>query len=127
MNYSKQRELILDVMRKTKEHPTAEMIYQRLKGDHPRLSLATVYRNLNQLCAAGILKKLHVADSPDRFDGNVAPHFHLACTCCGCVSDMDGQNDWRSLLDAENKNRVISCDVVFYGSCSDCIAQAQIG
>ena len=64
MNYSRQREMILEAVARTKEHPTAETVYQSLKVQHPRLSLATVYRNLNQLCEAGTLKRLRLTDSP---------------------------------------------------------------
>ncbi len=124
MNYSKQRELIIDALRRTDQHPTAETVYRTLKGEHPRLSLATVYRNLNQLCETGVIKKLHVADSPDRFDGNVEPHYHLCCKDCRQIIDIAVPKDaWRSLLSKDEKHCIDGCDVLFYGTCAQCAEQ----
>lgn len=126
MNYSKQRELIINVLRHTDEHPTAETVYRTLKGQYPRLSLATVYRNLNQLCETGAIKKLHVADSPDRFDGNVEPHYHLCCKSCKKVIDITvPKGAWRSLIATEEKHSIEGCDVIFYGTCSLCIEEGN--
>ncbi len=124
MNYSKQRELIIDVLRRTDQHPTAEAVYRTLKYEHPRLSLATVYRNLNQLCEAGIVKKLHVADSPDRFDGHIAPHCHLCCKVCKQIIDITvPEISWRSFIPKDEKHRIDDCDVLFYGTCAECVGQ----
>ncbi|MEA5135649.1 MAG: transcriptional repressor [Candidatus Fimivivens sp.] len=126
MNYSKQRELIIDVLRHTDEHPTAETVYRTLKGQYPRLSLATVYRNLNQLCETGVIRKLHVADSPDRFDGNVEPHYHLCCKSCKKVIDITvPKSAWRSLIPGEEKHSIEGCDVIFYGTCNLCIEEGN--
>ena len=55
MIYSKQRELILKAVLENRVHPTADAVFSFLKPDHPELSLATVYRNLNQLAKNGLL------------------------------------------------------------------------
>lgn len=124
MNYSKQRELIIDALRRTDEHPAAETVYRTLKAEHPRLSLATVYRNLNQLCDTGVIKKLHVADSPDRFDGNTEPHYHLCCKVCRQIIDITvPKHAWRSLISEHEKHCIDGCDVLFYGTCADCARQ----
>lgn len=124
MNYSKQRELIIDALRRTDQHPTAETVYRTLKSEHPRLSLATVYRNLNQLCDTGVINKLHVADSPDRFDGNVEPHYHLCCKTCKRIIDIAVPKDaWRSLVSKDEKHCIDGCDVLFYGTCVQCAEQ----
>ncbi len=126
MNYSKQRELIIDALRHTTEHPTAETVYRTLKGDYPRLSLATVYRNLNQLCETGVIRKLHVADSPDRFDGNIEPHYHLCCKACKRVLDIHvPQEYWRVLVSNSEGHNIEGCDVIFYGTCSQCLEENQ--
>lgn len=126
MNYSKQREIIVETLRHSTEHPTAETVYRTLKSDYPRLSLATVYRNLNQLCATGIIKKLHVADSPDRFDGNIEPHYHLCCKVCKKVIDIETpKGAWRALLMPNEKHHIDECDVFFYGTCAKCIEEGR--
>lgn len=124
MNYSKQRELIIDALRYTDEHPTAETVYRKLKGDYPRLSLATVYRNLNQLCETGVIRKLHVAGSPDRFDGNIEQHYHLCCKTCKKIIDIMGpEGAWRSLISGNEKHCIEGCEVIFYGTCAECIEE----
>lgn len=88
MNYSMQRELILDYLKNTKEHPTAERIYSDLKERLPNLSLATVYRNCNKLCETGQIIRLKSEGKTDRFDADVSDHQHFICTSCGNVLDL---------------------------------------
>ncbi|MFV0497306.1 MAG: transcriptional repressor [Candidatus Fimivivens sp.] len=124
MKYSKQRACIMDALRNTDEHPTAETIYRQLKENYPRLSLATVYRNLNQLCETGVIKKLYVAGSSDRFDANVEEHFHLCCKLCNKIIDVMGSQDaWRALLSERDKHCIDSCNVIFYGTCGACVEE----
>ena len=83
--YSQQRELIYQAVCDTKEHPTAQMIYDMLRPQMPKLSLGTVYRNLQQMAQSGRLLEL---DGPvSRYDATVTPHTHLRCSCCGRVAD----------------------------------------
>ena len=77
MKFSRQREIILRHVKNFPVHPTADQVYTALKKENPNLSLGTVYRNLNQLSDAGMLKKIHIADGSDRFDGRTDPHFHM--------------------------------------------------
>lgn len=89
MRYSKQRELILNTVLQSHVHPTADYVYNCLKTDYIELSLGTVYRNLNFLAEHNMLKKICVPNGSDRFDGTLTEHYHLICTKCGCVSDID--------------------------------------
>lgn len=88
MNFSKQRESILDYLKNTKEHPTAERIYTDLKQTFPNLSLATVYRNCNQLCEAGKILRLTTDGKTDHFDADTSDHQHFVCLNCDSVSDL---------------------------------------
>ena len=74
---SRQRERILLLLRKTASHPTAEWVYMKLKKEIPDLSLGTVYRNLKVLMEQGQIQKLPAGSVFDRFEGNIAPHYHL--------------------------------------------------
>ena len=87
--YSRQRELIYQAVLGSKEHPTAEMVYQWLKPVAPNLSLGTVYRNLNFLSEMGILRKISMPVGSDRFDGRLDEHYHMTCTACGRVFDVE--------------------------------------
>ena len=86
--YSKQRELILNSLRNRKDHPTAEKLYLDLKNEMPELGIATVYRNLSDLCEEGKIIRIKTASSQDKFDGNTMPHIHFECKECGDIIDI---------------------------------------
>ncbi|MBQ9624806.1 MAG: transcriptional repressor [Clostridia bacterium] len=89
MKYSKQRELIYNAVAPNRMHPTADDIYDMLKRDNPNLSLATVYRNLNQLADNNDIIKVQIPGQKDRFDPNVHDHYHFICSECGHIYDID--------------------------------------
>lgn len=117
--YSRQRELIYQTLRNTKEHPSADMIYQALKPDNPSLSLGTVYRNLNLLAAEGRI--VRIPSSVDRYDGDTSPHSHFVCTRCGSVRDLDLPYN-RELDEAAARTdcRVTGRIILFTGLCAQC-------
>ena len=83
--YSQQRERIYQAVRNSREHPTAQMVYDALRPELPKLSLGTVYRNLQQMADEGRLVQIDGAVT--RFDAVLAPHTHLCCARCGRVED----------------------------------------
>lgn len=83
------RQAILDALHGTKEHPTAEMLYNELKPEISDLSLGTVYRNLSMFCDEGIAQALGKVNGKERFDGRTDVHSHFVCKCCGRVLDVD--------------------------------------
>ena len=122
MKYSKQRELIYEAIEKNAVHPTADEVYTMLKGDHPGLSLGTVYRNLNLLAELGEAKKITTPDGADRFDGHTTPHYHFCCTCCGKVKDIYVEDmDYIGEFAGKHFDGVIeSHTAMFFGKCKDC-------
>lgn len=119
--YSRQRELIYQCLKESREHPTAEMIYQKLKPDNPALSLGTVYRNLNLLAEQGSI--IRMPFPVERYDADVAPHPHFLCRKCGSVYDLEGLA-YDSGLD-EDAARQSGHDVerhtlLFTGICVNC-------
>ena len=83
-----QRKAILEKLRGVTSHPTAEKIYQMVKQELPRISLGTVYRNLEKLAQQGIVIKLGEHGKAARFDADTKNHFHIQCTLCGEISDL---------------------------------------
>lgn len=118
--YSKQRELIRGRLMATDQHPTAEMLYQWLKPDHPALSLGTIYRNLNFLAEQGEIARMSFP--VERFDANIKPHPHFVCVSCGNVYDLDlpydGELDQEA--SAASGGRIDSHELLFRGICSKC-------
>ncbi len=124
MNYSKQRESVLQYLKNTKAHPTAEQIYADLKPKLPNLSLATVYRNLAQLCQSGSVIRLSAGDKTDHYDADTSDHQHFVCRACGRVSDLFFRLP-PELLD-ENLGECFCADsykLYVYGTCARCSAK----
>lgn len=85
---TRQRAVILEELRKVTSHPTADEVYSIVRERLPRISLGTVYRNLDFLADSGQILKLEAAGSTKRFDGETAWHQHVRCTQCGCIGDI---------------------------------------
>ena len=122
MRYSHQRERIFRAVAESTQHPTANMVYDALKTEMPRLSLGTVYRNLNQLADAGRLRKIPLADGSCRFDKTTNTHSHIVCESCGCVADvtLPSFTALEQAITDETGYTLRSYDVVLRGLCKDC-------
>lgn len=120
---TKQRDLILKVLKSTDTHPTADWIYEQVKKEMPNISLGTVYRNLSILKEAGEILELNCGSKFSRFDGNPENHYHFVCTQCGKVSDVKGcsvNKELDSEVSKKNNVQVFFHRTEFYGLCSDC-------
>ena len=122
MNYSKQRELILNTLKENVVHPTAEYLYSKIKEKDSKISLATLYRNLNQLSENGIIKKIDGLETSSHFDHNTFEHYHFICSKCGRVFDInaDVAPDLIKKTEELTGFEVQSHDIVFTGLCKDC-------
>lgn len=120
MRYSKQRELVMQKVEALCNHPTAEDIYNAAVKDCPGLSLGTVYRNLNSLVDAGRVRRVPIPGKADRFDHTLAPHSHLYCTCCGCVTDVELDEQRVIRLVKNSHDSIQGCAVTFFGVCEAC-------
>ncbi|MGF6376802.1 Fur family peroxide stress response transcriptional regulator [Clostridiales Family XIII bacterium PM5-7] len=128
MKNSKQRSLILNIVRENPVHPTAEWIYGQACKEMPSIGIATVYRNLNALVTLGEIEKIHIADGIDRFDGNTKEHYHLKCTSCGKLQDLDADSDALDNLHrtvgttfAIDDSNIRLNTTLLKGVCNDCI------
>ncbi len=121
MNFSRQRESILNYLKNTKEHPTAEKIYADLKEEIPTLSLATVYRNCRKLVEMGELIQLDTDGKTAHFDADTQDHQHFVCKDCGRVYDMFFKLP-KTMID-QNSPDGFTADtykLFFYGVCKKC-------
>ena len=85
---TRQRMVILEELKKIKTHPTADEVYEQARQRLPRISLGTVYRNLEVLSGCGLIQKLELGGTQKRYDGNVGNHQHIRCVRCGCIEDV---------------------------------------
>ena len=103
LNYSRQREAIYNYLLSTKKHPTAETIFQAVQQDYPKISLATVYRNLTVLEETGQVQRIPCNDAKDHYDANTAEHPHFVCNYQGFGGTIE------------------QSQVVFFGKCPACL------
>lgn len=87
MRMTKQRRVILEELRRHKDHPTADTLYERVRKKLPKISLGTVYRNLEILTALGEIQTLELSGSQKRYDGIANKHYHIRCLHCGRVDN----------------------------------------
>ena len=121
LRLTRPRRLILDVVRATDAHPTAAFVYRRVRRRLPRVSLATVYRNLRMLAAEGFLAE-RADEAGMRFDGNTGPHDHFTCLACGRIYDVAARVE-RSVgrrLSARTGFEVLDHRTEYYGRCGAC-------
>lgn len=126
--YSKKRQSIIDCLKSTDTHPTAEWVYSQLKPQYPDLSLATVYRNLKELVLSGEAIVVDVVDGKVRFDGKTRSHTHAVCTECGKVIDLEDITVSEEMLEkakAVSGFFVTSSKLQFSGLCAECMSREQ--
>ncbi len=85
---TKQQQVVLQTLRSTVSHPTADELFIEVRRYLPRVSLATVYRNLSKLESEGKIQSLELGSGQRRYDGNSAAHFHVRCRSCNRVADL---------------------------------------
>ena len=113
------RRLILEVVRDTDTHPTAAYVHGRVRKQLPRVSLATVYRNLRRLAAEGVL--LERADTTGmRFDANLDSHDHFTCLSCRRIYDVPARRPRSGGASPRAGFEVLEQRTEFYGRCAAC-------
>lgn len=125
--FSRQRECILNNLRSRRDHPTADMVYESVREELPRISLGTVYRNLSLLAESGQILKISANGGADHFDGFTEPHNHFICGCCGKVVDMDYVPEESIMENASQSfdGIIDTYELQFYGRCRDCISDIR--
>ena len=125
---TKQRKKILEVVKNTDTHPTADWIYEEVKKDIPNISLGTVYRNLNVLAEMDEIMVLEYGSNHSRYDGNAHEHYHFHCQNCGNVYDLwdvDFKEKLNQEVEEKASHKVFNHRLEFYGLCADCQTETQ--
>ncbi|MCU0588941.1 MAG: transcriptional repressor [Syntrophobacteraceae bacterium] len=117
-----QRRMILDELRASRSHPTADEVYERVKRKLPRISLGTVYRNLEALASQGAIQRLDLAGVQRRFDHAPAPHHHVRCVRCGALEDiiLRGSAHPDQLVQDARGFEILDAKLEFLGICPEC-------
>ncbi len=119
MRYSRQREMITEIIKSRCDHPTADMIYNTARERDANISLGTVYRNLKLLADEGEIITLETEDKKIHYDGDTSRHSHFICSDCGRIIDL--------FKPAETPNEIKEMGLtvsgekcIYYGCCNDC-------
>ena len=123
LRLTRQRKVILEELRKVNTHPSADKIYEMVRKRLPRISLGTVYRNLEILSASGEIQKLELGCTSKRFDGIADNHYHIRCLHCDRVVDAPADFDVAVNHDLKNTTnfKIIGHRLEFIGICPDCL------
>jgi len=120
----RKRDAILDYLKHTKAHPSAETIYTDLKSEISDLAMGTVYRNLTLFRQQGLVSSIATVSGVERFDANTDPHVHFICTGCDAVIDLDEMQVPQNLQAAASQccgGRADICQLSFTGLCRECL------
>ncbi len=122
LRMTRQRQSILEELRKTDAHPSADEIFGRVRQQMPRISLGTVYRNLEILSAQGEIQTIEMAGSLKRFDGVAENHYHIRCVNCDRLIDapVEVSNSLENAAQMHTDFRILGHKVEFTGVCPDC-------
>ncbi len=117
-----QRQIILEELAKVKSHPTASDLYDMVRKRLPRIGLGTVYRNLEIMADNGMILKLEVGGTQKRFDATTENHYHIRCSKCGKVDDIDIPviSDIIDAAAEASLYQIYGHNVEFTGLCPEC-------
>ena len=117
-----QRSLVLKAVNKLQCHATADEIYEEIIKEHPNVSRATVYRNLNLLSETGHIRKIEIPGGADCFDHLCHDHCHVKCEKCGRIFNVD--MEYVTGLEKNIRNdrgfSFTGYDIIFRGICPNC-------
>lgn len=117
-----QREVIFQVLMEMRNHPSPEIIYEKVRERIPSISLGTVYKNIKTFLDAGLLREVSLHHGTLRLETNVRPHHHLVCTRCKSIVDIDSEEVSSIQLKRKPPKgfRLDGYNIEFFGLCSDC-------
>ena len=119
---TRQRQVVLEELKKLSCHPTAARLYEIARARLPKISLGTVYRNLELLAQNGVIQKLQISGSEARFDGKREQHYHVRCVHCGSIDDVhDLPEDYvKGQVQSLAGYDIVGFHLDFLGVCPDC-------
>ena len=122
---TQQRKVIMEALKSTTSHPSADEVYEMVRTKLPNISLATVYRNLVILNEAGLVSELECGQKPRRFDGCTTTHYHVRCLACGRVEDLKAEVavDMRPAMRALSHYEITGHKLDIFGFCPACKAK----
>lgn len=127
MRLTTQRQIILEELSKVTSHPTAGEVYDMVRKRLPRIGLGTVYRNLELMAENGVIVKLEVGGTQKRFDATTDLHYHIRCSECGRVDDIElpVQHEINRIASEESDYQILGHHIEFAGVCQTCRSSTE--
>jgi Fur family ferric uptake transcriptional regulator len=130
---TQQRKMILEEVKRVHTHPTADEVYEIVRKKIPRISMGTVYRNLDVLAKNGLIRKIDPGQGHPqmRFDARTEDHYHITCMGCGSIEDLpvnsqdDSLNNLTKTLLMATEYRIAGHSLDFYGLCPLCSKKGE--
>lgn len=121
------RKAILTALSAAELHPTADDVYSIVREELPKISLGTVYRNLDLLAKHGFIRALATAGEPRRYDGMLEEHHHIRCDVCGRIDDVTlGRTEpFEELVVDGAGYEVHGYTLCFKGVCRECAGNGK--
>jgi Fe2+ or Zn2+ uptake regulation protein len=121
-HFTEQRAAVFEFLKSVEHHPTADEVYIAIKKLLPKVSLATVYKNLEALIAAGVASKLNYGDGSARYDIRTDHHHHLRCLQCGKMWDLEASENsaWLQKMKTRAGFQVSDYRLELLGHCREC-------
>jgi Fe2+ or Zn2+ uptake regulation protein len=121
-HFTRQRAAVFEYLRSVAHHPTAEEVYLAVKNQLTRVSLATVYKNLEALIESGVASKLNYGDGAARYDIRTDHHHHLRCLQCGKMWDLEPTESsaWLKKIRSRAGFQVSDYRLELLGTCRAC-------
>ncbi len=128
MRITPQRMAICDILAKSPEHPTAQMLFHQVRVKFPTLSLATVYNTLDRLVGMGLINVLGSAgDETAHFDADTSPHINLACITCHSITDVHSAHVPEIDYEVSQVSgfKLLGARMMYYGVCPSCQSKTR--
>ncbi len=128
LHLTRQRQVILETVKGVRNHPSADQVYEMVRARMPRISLGTVYRNLELLCQKGLIQRLE-GRTHKYYDGETCNHIHFRCMKCEALIDLPVEMP----VDVEKVRNAVPGFVIqgqkveFFGICMECNKNTKNG
>lgn len=121
--FTKQRQAVLQVIRESDQHLTANEVFEFARQILPGISFATVYNSLRYLKNEGLIGEVRFGTDASRFDRKLTRHDHAVCNSCGKLVDLELTIPEEFLKKGQimSKFKAESIEVVLRGLCPDCV------
>lgn len=122
VRHTRQRQLVLEAVKNSEDHPTAAQVYQRVRRRYPGIAYATIYNALRWWVEQGELREFSFGDAAARYDRNSHRHDHAICTRCGRLIDVSAPLPRKTLEQIRRRTGlyITSHHVQFLGLCASC-------